>query len=72
MWADLVLIDPNLPTLVKRESLLYKCGWSPLEGHTFSSTVQMTVVNGEVAWEDGKLREDAPRGRALEFLPDRR
>jgi dihydroorotase len=72
MWADLVLIDPNLPTVVKRESLLYKCGWSPLEGHTFSSTVQMTVVNGEVAWEDGKLREDAPRGRALEFLPDRR
>jgi dihydroorotase len=72
MWADLVLVDPDKPTLVTRESLLHKCGWSPLEGHTFGATVAMTLVNGEVAWEDGRLREGAPRGKALEFLPERR
>jgi len=72
MWADLVLVDPAKPTPVTRGSLLYKCGWSPLEGHAFGSTVEMTLVNGHVAWESGRLREDAPRGRELEFLPERR
>lgn len=72
MWADLVLVDPAKPTPVTPGSLLYKCGWSPLEGHTFGTSVAMTLVNGHVAWEAGQLREDAPRGRELEFLPDRR
>jgi len=72
MWADLVLVDPTRPTTVTREGLLHKCGWSPLEGHAFGSTIEMTLVNGEVAWEAGRLREDAPRGRELAFLPDRR
>ena len=43
-----------------------------MEGHTFGCSVAMTLVNGHVAYEDGKLRPDAPMGRALEFLPDRR
>lgn len=72
MWADLVLVDPHQPTVVTRESLLFKCGWSPFEGHTFSNSIQLTVVNGNIVYENGKLREDAPRGRALEFLPNRR
>ncbi|MFZ9201448.1 MAG: dihydroorotase [Opitutales bacterium] len=72
MWADLVLVDPERPTTVTADKLLYKCGWSPLEGHTFGCSVAMTVVNGNVAYEDGKLRPDAPMGRALEFLPVRR
>jgi dihydroorotase len=72
MWADLVLVDPNQPTTVTREKLLYHCGWSPLEGHTFGSSVAMTVVNGNIVYEDGVLRKDAPMGQALEFHPNRR
>jgi dihydroorotase len=72
MWADLVLVDPNQPTTVTREKLLYHCGWSPLEGHTFGSSVSMTVVNGNIVYEDGMLRKDAPMGQALEFHPNRR
>ena len=72
MWADLVLVDPERPTEVTKGGLLYKCGWSPLEGHRFACSVDMTVVNGHVAYEDGRLREDAPRGRELEFQPVRR
>jgi dihydroorotase len=72
MWADLVLVDPNQPTTVTREKLLYHCGWSPLEGHTFGSSVAMTVVNGNIVYEDGMLRKDAPMGQALEFHPNRR
>ena len=72
MWADLVLVDPDRPTEVTKGNLLYKCGWSPLEGHRFACSVKMTVVNGAVAFEDGRIREDAPRGRELEFQPVRR
>lgn len=72
MWADLVLVDPERPTTVTADKLLYKCGWSPLEGHTFGCSVAMTVVNGNIAYEDGKLRAEAPMGRALEFLAVRR
>ncbi len=72
MWADLVLVDPDRPTPVRKGDLLYKCGWSPFEGHTFGCSVEMTVVNGAVAYENGRIREDAPRGRELEFQPVRR
>ncbi|MFN9116368.1 MAG: amidohydrolase family protein, partial [Bacteroidota bacterium] len=54
-WADLVLIDPNARTEVTRESLLYKCGWSPLEGTVFSHCIHSTFVNGVHVWQNGVL-----------------
>ena len=54
-WADLVLVDPDTPTVVREEDLLYKCGWSPLTGYEFKSSILATLVNGEVAWRDGQL-----------------
>jgi len=36
-------------------NLLYKCGWSPFEGHEFSASIDTTIVNGKVAFRDGKL-----------------
>jgi len=65
-WADLALLDLNLPQTVRREDVLSKCGWSPFEGSTFRSTVAATWVNGHLAWHDGKL-DDAQLGRRLEF-----
>ena len=35
--ADLVVVDPDWPTTVQRKDILYKCGWSPLEGYEFGS-----------------------------------
>ncbi len=32
-WADLVLVDINDPWTVEKKNILYKCGWSPFEGH---------------------------------------
>jgi dihydroorotase len=46
-WADLVLVDTNQPTTVSKQNLLYQCGWSPLEGHTFGATVTHTIVSGD-------------------------
>ena len=48
-YADLVLIDPEKPYLVEPSNVLFKCGWSPFEGHAFSSTIDTTIVNGAVS-----------------------
>ena len=66
-WADLVVVDPKKPYAVQPGNVLYQCGWSPLEGHTFSSTIERTFVNGVCVFEDGKIRADAPRGMRLTF-----
>ena len=44
--ADLVLVRPGVEDTVTRESLLYKCGWSPLEGQTFHTRIEHVWVNG--------------------------
>jgi len=53
--ADLVLINPEAPWTVTRDNILYKCGWSPLEGTTFRNRVQTTIVNGTIVYENGIL-----------------
>ncbi|OSZ82135.1 dihydroorotase [Chitinophagaceae bacterium IBVUCB1] len=65
-FADLVLVDLNAPYKVTKENLLYKCGWSPFEGHTFPATIKYTFVNGEIAYENGKVN-DTVRGQRLRF-----
>ncbi len=66
-WADLVLVDPHKPTRVARSELLYKCGWSPLEGTTFQHSIAATWVNGEVAYANGRVTPRA-LGQRLEFV----
>jgi dihydroorotase len=64
--ADLVAVDLAATTRVTRESLRYKCGWSPYEGETFHSKVALTLVNGHPVYRDGTV-VGPPRGAALEF-----
>ena len=64
-WADLVLVDDNQPHTVRPDNLLYKCGWSPLEGHTFKASIRMTMVNGHVAWNPDGV--SVARGQRLAF-----
>ena len=66
-WADLVVVDPKKPYTVNAENVLYQCGWSPLEGHTFGSSIERTFVNGVCVYENGKVRADAPKGQRLTF-----
>ncbi|MGI9236673.1 MAG: dihydroorotase [Woeseiaceae bacterium] len=65
-FADLVIVDPATPYLVSTSNLLSKCQWSPFEGHTFSASIDTTIVNGEVAYRDGQ-RTESVAGRRLEF-----
>jgi len=65
-WADLVLVNCQSPWLVNKNNLLYKCGWSPFDGQTFSTAVDKTFVNGQLAYSNGKILEVGP-GMRLEF-----
>ncbi|MCX6213091.1 dihydroorotase [Spirosoma sp.] len=64
-WADLVLVDPARPMTVAKENILYQCGWSPLEGHTFSASVTHTIVSGRLVYENGRFVTDQPGERMM-------
>ena len=51
-YADLVIVTPNVNQQVTSESILYKCGWSPLLGETFSHRVLTTIINGKIAFDN--------------------
>lgn len=64
--ADLVLVRPERWQLT-RESILSKCGWSPLEGRTFDWLVMKTFINGQQVYDHTNGVDDAYRGEALRF-----
>lgn len=65
-YADIVVLDPNEKQVVTEESILYKCGWSPFLGDSFSSKVKYTFVNGHLAYNDGVI-DDTVLGKKIEF-----
>ena len=64
--ADLVLVDLNESYTVSKANILYKCGWSPLEGTVFHSKITHTFVNGFLAFENGNFSTEK-RGERLLF-----
>jgi len=65
-FADIVLIDMNKPQTVSKDNILYKCGWSPFEGTTFSSTITHTFVNGNLIYNNGIFNDDI-KGKRVTF-----
>tara|TARA_B110000971_G_C20025196_1_gene508435 strand:+ start:1708 stop:3045 length:1338 start_codon:yes stop_codon:yes gene_type:complete len=65
-FADLVLIDTNKSQTVSKDNILYKCGWSPFEGTTFSSTITHTFVNGNLLYNKGVFN-DKIKGKRITF-----
>lgn len=65
-YADLVLINTGLPWTVKKDNILYKCGWSPFEGTTFKSRITHTFVNGQLVYSNSKVK-DIHAGDRLTF-----
>lgn len=57
-FADLVIVDNDNPWTVTKENVLYKCGWSPFEGTTFTSRVTHTFVNGQLVFNNGEINEN--------------
>lgn len=65
-YADLVIVNPGLPWSVKKENILSKCGWSPFEGYTFKSRITHTFVNGQLVYNNFKIK-DVRCGKRLLF-----
>ncbi|MCY7420248.1 MAG: dihydroorotase [Chitinophagaceae bacterium] len=63
-YADLTLIDLNSTWTVKKDNILYKCAWSPLEGTAFTTKVIQTFVNGNLVYDKGAFNESV-KGLAL-------
>ena len=57
-FADFVIMDTDKPYTVSSANLLAKCHWSPFDKHTFSASVDTTIVNGTIVYQDGALSGD--------------
>jgi dihydroorotase len=65
-WGDLVIVDMNKPWKAAPENILYKCGWSPLEGFGFPATVTHTFINGRLVYGNGEF-DESQWGQRLKF-----
>ena len=65
-FGDLVLIDMKQQTKVSKENILYKCGWSPLEGFELPATITHTFVNGHLVYGNNSF-DESQMGMRLSF-----
>ncbi|WP_235299038.1 dihydroorotase [Portibacter marinus] len=65
-FADLVLVDLDSEYEVTKDNILFKCGWSPLEGKVFKNKVLSTFVNGHIAYQNGRVNRDL-HGQRITF-----
>lgn len=65
-FADLVVVDPEKNWTVTKDNVLYKCGWSPMEGEVFHTKVKQTFVNGHLVYDYGVI-DDSVKGERLTF-----
>lgn len=65
-FADAVIVDLQKPQTVSADNILYKCGWSPLEGMTMPATICKTFVSGHLAYDKGVFNE-SKKGMRLSF-----
>jgi dihydroorotase len=64
--ADLVIADPGQKTRVSKDNILYKCGWSPLDGFEFPAAITHTFVNGNLVYGNG-MWDESKKGERLLF-----
>jgi dihydroorotase len=61
-----VMVDLNRPSRVDPGNILYKCGWSPLEGFEFPAMVTHTFVNGHLVYGNGVF-DESQWGQRMRF-----
>ena len=65
-YADLAIVNAGLPWTVKKDNIFAKCGWSPFEDFTFRSRITHTFVNGQLVYQNFKVK-DIRCGKRLLF-----
>ena len=65
-FADLTIVKPNTPYIVKDEDVLSRCGWTPLAGTTLNNKVVSTYVNGHRVFHLDNI-DDSQQGLALKY-----
>ena len=65
--ADFMIFDLNKDTHVSNETELTKCGWTPFDGKTFSSSIYGTIVNGKPIVMNGKIIANETVSEKLRF-----
>ena len=64
--ADITIVRPKCPWTVTADTILSKCGWSPMEGHQYQWRVERTLCNGQTVYADGQVAADV-LGEAITF-----
>lgn len=64
--ADIVLVARDRRWTVTGDTVRSKCGWSPMEGHTYDWRVVKTICNGQVVYDDGTFYDNI-RGEQVMF-----
>ena len=66
-YADLVLVDTKKTTQVSNNNTYYHCGWTPFDGHEFSTSIRSTWVNGQQVFNGreviNQVNKDMPSKR---------
>ena len=64
--ADIAIVRPNTPWTVTKDTILSRCGWSPMEGHEYRWQVVRTLCNGHTVYRDGQV-DTSYIGQAVVF-----
>jgi dihydroorotase len=65
-FADLVMVDLQGSSDIHAGNILYKCGWSPMEGMHFPASIKNTFVNGHLVYGNGRF-DESQKGKRLSF-----
>ena len=67
-FADVIVVDTKKEWIVGRDDTIEsKCGWTPYENWRLKGKNIMTIVNGEIVYENGKINENVKSGKEVKF-----
>jgi len=67
-FADVIIVDTKKEWIVGIDDTIEsKCGWTPYENWRLKGKNIMTIVNGEIVYENGKINENVKSGKEVKF-----
>ena len=57
--ADIAVVRRGEPWRVTKDTIQSKCKWSPMEGHEYAWHVELTVCNGNIVFNHGRVSADS-------------